>query len=130
MPRIWAGNPSKTADKRAKGAGKPEDTPAEEIAAEEPTLADDKRAGAVDPETGEPKDIPDIFAAALRTPNSFPPEYVAAAIIRGLDQLALCMTPEVRTRQSELFQVFQLFAAERPSIIERQKRLQLRQNQG
>lgn len=104
--------------------------PAEEVPAKEPTLADDKRVGAVDPETGEPKDDQEWHAAALKFPGAFSPEDVAAMIIKGLDRLALCMTPEVRTRQSELFQVFQLYAAERPSIIERQKRLQLRRNQG
>lgn len=97
---------------------------------QEPTLADDKRAGAVDPDTGEPKDNPVMFFAVLKNPGAFSPEDVGATIIKGLDQLALCMTAEVRTRQPELFQVFQLFTAERPSILERQKRLQLRQNQG
>ncbi len=97
---------------------------------EEPTLEDDKTNGPVDPFTGEPKDNPGLFAAVLQTPGDFPPEEVGAMIIKGLDKLALCMTSEVRTRQGELFQVFQLYAAERPSILERQKRLLLRRNRG
>ena len=94
-----------------------------------PGIEDDKANGAVDPETGEPKDDPKMFARVMKNPSDATPEDVGATIIKGLDQLALCMTAEVRTRQPELFQVFQSFAAERPSILERQKRLQLRQNQ-
>jgi hypothetical protein len=112
----------------AEVAGEPD--PAEEGLPEEPGIEDDKRAGAVDPETGEPRLTPEQFGAILQKPYAYSTGDVGAAIIKGLDHLALAMTAEVRTRQQELFQVFQLYAAERPSILERQKRLQLRQNQG
>ncbi len=96
----------------------------------EPTLADDKENVAVNPETGEPRLLNGLVTLVLSTPEKFGPIVVGAAIIKSLDQLALSMTVEVRRRQPELQQVFQLYAAERPSILERQKRLLLRRNQG
>ena len=56
------------------------------------------------------------------------PEEIGAKMIDSLDAMLGAMSPEVRQKQPEIFQVLQLFQAERPSIVERQKRLEARAN--
>lgn len=57
--------------------------------------------------------------------SEHPPSALQAGdfIMKTLDRLCLMMTPEVRTRQGELSEVLQLYQAERPTIMEKQKRL-------
>lgn len=53
---------------------------------------------------------------------------VGGEIIQHLEDALLLMSPEVRRRQPELGHVFQLYQSEKPSIVERQKRLIDRRN--
>lgn len=82
----------------------------------------------VDPETGEPDVDAEEGKAAIAEPHKASPAVVAATMIEILDQLALMLTAEVRQKQPEIAQVLQLYQAERPSIVERQKRLAVRAN--
>lgn len=91
------------------------------------------RASVPDPAAPADEGLPEADAAvdaaiAEPLPKDHPIS-VGRRVIKTLDELAVMMSPEVARRQPELYQVLQGFTAERPSIIERQKRLEVRQNQ-
>lgn len=96
-----------------------------EVAPAEPEAEDVQLSASL--ETGEPT-LSDLdVGAIIGNPEASSPEDAGAAIIKVMDRLGVMMSPEVRRRQGELGDVFQLYQANRPTIIERQKRLAQRQ---
>lgn len=83
-----------------------------------------------DRETGEPMISNERAFQIMQNPGSASAAEAGAVLIKGLDMLAGVLTGEVRRHQSELGAVFQLYQADRPSILGRQKRLAIRENRG
>lgn len=111
------------ADMEAAGHGKLTRAKARKAAKEAAAMYDGEDDG-----KGLPKADAAVDAAqAAPLPDNHPIS-VGARIIASLDRLAVAMSPEVARYQPELQQVLQGFTAERPSIIERQKRLEAREN--
>jgi hypothetical protein len=80
-------------------------------------------------DTGEPTISNEELLELLKNPGTLTAEQGGAVIIKTLDVCGLVLTQDVRRRQSELGEVIQLYQANRPSIIGRQKRLAQRQSQ-
>lgn len=80
-------------------------------------------------DTGEPTISAYTSLAVMLSPHEFSPAAVGSTVIMLMDQIALMMTVDVTRRQPELYGVMQLYAAERPSILEGQKPLAVREGQ-
>lgn len=132
-----AGEPDATGDDAGEDAGEdgdqndspdPEGDDAEETKAEAvaDVLDDKPPASVVNMENGEPTISHEQASMIFANPGKFQPDEIGAAVIKALDFIVLGMTVEAKRRQPELAEVFQLYAAERPTILERQKRLAIR----
>jgi hypothetical protein len=94
-------------------------------------ITEDERAG-VAVTSGDANDVPDPKAVSepQKAPEVSAVEAVTAKIIAGLDELDRTMTPEAVRYQPELYDVFRLYQANKPSILERQRRLATRRSGG